>query len=146
MGFKVPKQGYKLTFPEFDGLWLRMTAPSIGEVMKLSNLITLKNLKVEDLTESDVEALTYPQRIFAKHLMEWSLTDDDDDGNEIPVPATYDGVSNLPADFFKRLVHEWIANTTEVTDQSPLASRSLGGLRFPEESIPMDLSFQNLRS
>lgn len=153
MGYKVPKQGYRLIFPEFDGLWVRMTAPTIQETDTIMGLVTLAvqfkggNLKPEDLTSTDVESLQAPQKIFAKHLREWNLTEDvEQEGSgtiEVPVPATLEGVCSLPIDFFQKLVKGWISNMGEVKDDSPLDGRSLDGLQSLAGSIPMEVSLPN---
>jgi len=150
MGYKVPKQIFKLVFPDRDGLWIRLTAPTIGEVMSLSRLIKYQGVDPKNLTEADVDELRRPQRIFTKHLISWNLTDDveqeDESTVEVEVPATLDGVESLPAPFFKEIVKAWVENTVEVPDNSPLDRRSLSGSPFPEASIPMELPSLNLQS
>ncbi|HEY6018585.1 MAG TPA: hypothetical protein VIY48_01435 [Candidatus Paceibacterota bacterium] len=151
MGYKVPKQIFKLVFPAHDGLVIRITAPTIGEVMSLTRLIKYRGANPDTLDESDVEELRRPQRIFAKHLISWNLTDDvwDDireENIEIDVPSTVEGVESLPGPFFKEIVQAWVENTVEVPDQSPLDKRSLNGLRFPEESIPMEIPSLSLKN
>lgn len=151
MGYKVPKQIFKLVFPKHDGLWVRITAPTIGEVMSLSRLVRFKAVNPKDLTEEDINELRRPQRIFAKHLISWNLTDEvfDEETNstvEVEIPSTLEGVESLPVPFLKDLVEAWVENTAEVPENSPLEKRSLGGLPFPEESIPMEIPSLSLRN
>lgn len=150
MGYKVPKQIFRLTFVKHNGLEIRITAPSIGEVMSVMRLIEYKNVDPATFTDEDREAFRKPQKIFTKHLISWNMTDEekDDEGNliEIPVPVTLAGVESLPSPFFNELIQEWIANTMEVKDSSPLASRSLGGQPYPEEEIPMETLLASLKN
>ena len=151
MGYRVPKQIFKLVFPNHDDLVIRITAPTIGEVMSLSRLVKYKGIDPKKLTESDVDELRRPQRIFAKHLISWNLVDEvwDDLSEEnqlVEVPSTLEGVESLPTPFFKELVKAWVDNTVEVPDQSPLDTRSRDGSRFPEESIPMEIPSLSLKN
>lgn len=150
MGFKLPKQGYKLTFEAYDGFWMRVTSPTVREVTELTRLILLKQVKPDDIGEHELAEIERPQRILAKHLKAWNLTEEvekeDESTVEVEVPPTLDGVLSLPSDFFGVIIQEWIKYTTGVPDDSPLRSRSLNGLRFPEESIPMEALSLNLPS
>lgn len=148
--YKLPKQVFKLIFPHYAGLEIRITAPAIGEITAITKLIRLKNLKAESLSEADVAELSTPQRIFVKHLIEWNLTEDEkqDDGTfvEVDVPPTMAGVDTIPAPFFQELLKAWVENTMEVPIDSPLGKSSLGGVTYPEQSIPMDLASLSLPS
>jgi len=146
---KIPEQVYRITFAQFDNLWIRITAPTIGEVTALTRMIRIRNIKPENLTESDIQEIETPQLIFARRLVEWNATKELEhpDGKiEVELPPTLAGVNDLPGDVFGVLLKEWMANTLEVRDTDPLAKRSQNGLRFPEASIPMELPSLNLPS
>jgi hypothetical protein len=142
--YKLPEQVFKLVFPHYDGLEVRITSPAIGEIMAITKLVRLKNIDASQLSEADVDELNTPQRIFVKHLIEWNLTIDEkqEDGSivEVDVPPTMAGVGSLPSSFFQELIKAWIENTMEVPTDSPLGKSSLGGVTYPEQPIPMDLS------
>lgn len=134
MGYKVPRDVFKLIFAQHDGLEIRITSPSVGEVMSVMKLIKYKGIDPQKLSEADIEDFRRPQKIFAKHLISWNLLDDDDE----PIPATLEGVESLPRKFFEEITNAWVNNTAGVPKDSPLDSRLADGLLFPEDSIPVE--------
>lgn len=73
--------------------------------------------------------------VFCERLQSWNLTDETDEGVDIPVPTTVDGLLELDAGDALAMVIAWLDAITAVTES--LGKDLTSGERFPEASIPM---------
>lgn len=128
MGFKAPKKVFRLTFEDSDyaGLVVLVRAASVGDMLDVQEIQD----SVEGGMTSQVAADTF--EMFAKALVEWNLTDDDDQ----PVPTTLDGLRGLDVDFLAFIIRAWAAQQTGIP--GPLAEGSTSGATSPALSIPME--------
>jgi hypothetical protein len=133
-GYKRKRTIYRLKFedPEMDGLVVDTTGADIaefvviGELADLATDLTTANLAAAAAAMLDVKAL------FASHLVAWNLEDDDD----VPVPATVEGVCTQDDDFILDLTTAWMEAVGGVS--GPKEPTSNGGSPFPVASIPME--------
>src|SRR5690606_18443831 len=136
MSYVRKPKTFKLTFedPEMKGLVVRAKSVPLGRLLKLMKVADLDtdNLKAEDLELID-EILV----MFSKSLVSWNLENEDDEGNRVPVPATYEGVQEQDLDFVITIIGAWVEAMAGVS--APLPKRSPSGVTFPEGSLPMDV-------
>jgi hypothetical protein len=133
-GYKRKRTIYRLKFedPEMEGLVVDTTGADIAEFAVIGELaeyaadLTMENLAKAAKAMLDVKAL------FAEHLVAWNLEDDDD----VPVPATTEGVSAQDDDFVLDLVAAWMDEVGGVS--GPKEPTSNGGSPSLVASIPME--------
>lgn len=141
MGFKAPKQIYRLVFPEGDdlaGLEIRAVAPAFGAFLDLAKLAELVN--VDKIKPEDIEKIRPVFDLFVKCVRSWNLEDDDDR----PLPVSYGSLLTLDLPVLMRIVDAWMRVVASVPP--PLAKPSGDGDTFPEASIPMETLSPSLAS
>ncbi|MEU3851717.1 hypothetical protein [Streptomyces sp. NPDC029554] len=79
---------------------------------------------------------------FAKRLVSWNLTDDD----EQPIPATPEGMRQVDTSLITALKDAWVQALTGVHDADPLPQSSPSGEPSPVESIPTEALSPSLAS
>lgn len=133
MGYKQKNKVYNLKFedPDLEGLEVKMTSMTTGELMELTSLRDSKDIG------SDAEKML---RIFASHLRSWNLEEEDD----TPVPATYEGILTQDFDFVSVIIDAWMEYVGDV--KPDLKEQSNSGGTSLAESIPMEISVPDLVS
>lgn len=131
MGF-VRSKIYRLRFedPDFEGLEVRATAPSLGERLEVSELFSGDH-EGESVKERNSRVVKIYEAMM-KHFVEWNL--ENADGS--PVACDIYGLLTQDREFVDALAAAWLA--VAVTVEPPLSKGSNGGGQFPEELIPMD--------
>lgn len=141
MTYKVKRTVYKLTFadPEYEGMEVRVRAMSMADRIHAAFDLAWD-------VDDDLVARRTKQRelheMFAAHIVDWNLTEEDDE--ETPVPVTLDGLLSLEPDFLGTLVGVWQMGRVAVP--APLVNDSSGGEISPVESILAELPSENLAS
>lgn len=126
MGFQRKRKVYKLDFAgtEYDGLEVKVQGLTTGEYLEL---VTLTGATSE--TENETEKLL---KLFAKHLIWWNLTDEEDE----PVPSDLDGIKSNDVPMSMKIIDAW----TEAMISVPASTekKSLAGDPSLVASIPTD--------
>ncbi|MCI0690227.1 MAG: hypothetical protein L0Y54_23765 [Sporichthyaceae bacterium] len=130
---------YRLKFadPEFHGLEVSVRAPSVGEVIDLTERAgELSGLMAGDLAalagqagRARLEAIFAD---FARYLVSWNL----EDAQGRPVPPTLDGVLTQDAPFIFQIMKAWQEYVAGVP--FPKGPSSNGGGQSPAASLPME--------
>jgi hypothetical protein len=123
MGFKRSTLVLEFADPEFDGLEVRCRRMSMGQALDIDELIGGK------ITRERISALV---KMIADGVLSWNLLDD----NDVPVPATVEGLMEQDPVFVLGLARAWLKTATDIP--SPLESSSVGGDTSLVESIPME--------
>lgn len=134
MGYRDTGKVYKLVFEDRPGLEVRMTAPSLGEFMTLTDIA---NIDVDNLSPGDVTKVNQLFDSFTDHLVSWNL--EDKDGN--PVPATPDGLRSRDMQFIYEMINAWMQNVAGIP--GPKGPSVNGGEQFPAVQIPMEMLLPN---
>lgn len=79
---------------------------------------------------------------FAKRLVSWNLTDDD----EQPIPATTEGLRLVDTSLVTALKEAWLQSITGVHAADPLPQSSPSGEPSLVESVPMEALSPSLAS
>jgi hypothetical protein len=126
MGYKREPTIYKLKFedPEFEGLEIRTKSVPLGVFLDMEELISRER--------PDRETVDKLFRHFAGILVGWNLEDE----NDIPVPATVEGLYSQDLRFVRVVIDAWREAMVDVP--APLAQASDDGELSPEASIPME--------
>lgn len=124
--YKPQRKIHKLVFKDMDGLVVRARSVPIGTMLRIARC--LKRIEAED-----PEALDELFVAFADALVSWNVVDDDD----VPVPATFDGVLTLDSDFVMKVVDGWMTAVAGVA--APLDGNSTPGRPPLEGGLPMAL-------
>lgn len=127
MSFKRKRKVYVLDFEgtEYEGLEVKVRGLTTGEYLEIVSLSAPG-------TEGDKETEGM-LRMFSNHLLSWNLTDDSD-GEEKPVPTTYEGVTSNDFVMNMVIINAWtnaIASVPEATEKKLTA-----GENALVESIP----------
>lgn len=127
MSFKRKRKVYVLDFEgtEYEGLEVKVRGLTTGEYLEIVSLSAPG-------TEGDKETEGM-LRMFSNHLLSWNLTDDPD-GDEVPVPTTYEGVTSNDFVMNMVIINAWtnaIASVPEATEKKLTA-----GENALVESIP----------
>lgn len=127
MSFKRKRKVYVLDFEgtEYEGLEVKVRGLTTGEYLEIVSLSAPG-------TEGDKETEGM-LRMFSNHLLSWNLTDDSD-GDEVPVPTTYEGVTSNDFVMNMVIINAWtnaIASVPEATEKKLTA-----GENALVESIP----------
>lgn len=141
MGFKAPKQIYRLVFPDGDdlaGLEVRAAAPALGDFLEIAKLGELA--KVTEIKPEDFEKIQPIFDLFVSLVRSWNLEDDDD----LPLPITFASLKTLDMPVIMRIIDAWMRAVATVP--APLAKPSGDGDTFPEGSIPMETLSPSLAS
>jgi hypothetical protein len=144
VGYKPRRTTYTLVFEdeEYEGLEVKVTSISLGAMVELRGLATLKD-KIDRKEISGEEAISASLkmfRTFADALVSWNL--EHEDGT--PVPATLDGVQTQDLDFIMVVIGAWTSAVAAVP--GPLGAPSSSGEPSLAASIPMEISSPSLAS
>lgn len=133
MGYKPKRKTYHLNFAstDYEGLQVSIRGLNTGQYMDLFEA------KTEAETGGETNRLL---TIMASRLVSWNVEDDDD----MPVPATLDGIKTQDLDFNLAIVNAWTTAMAGVP--VPLEQPSTGGESSLEASIPMDVLSPSLAS
>ncbi len=134
MGY-VRKKTFKIRFGEgheFEGLEVRMRSVSIGRMLRLMPKIGA----LDDIVATKPDEIEDLFRDIAGLIDSWNIEDEDDQGNVVPVPATYEGVIDQDLRMLNCILQEWAQHVAGVP--APLDERSPSGEPFPEASLPME--------
>lgn len=135
-GYVVAPRTFKLTFPDREGLEVRMRSVSIAKAEEMRGWM---NSRGED---GDIHLL----QIFGEHLIEWNVQEEVKDeegkptGERRPVPATYEGARTQDSHFIWECVFNWWLAMVGVSEGK--ATKSDSGQSSPpleELSIPMEV-------
>jgi hypothetical protein len=137
MGFEIESR-YTLAWPEgspFHGMQVVVTSMSIETLMRIDEIAM--DIEAADASPEGRQrmyaAVRERAKVLADHGIEWNLTRRGE-----PLPFDADGVLALEKKQVVAIINGWIQAVTEVPD--PLPESSDGTPRFPEESIPMEVS------
>jgi hypothetical protein len=131
MGYKAGPRTVTIRFAqgdEFHGAEARTRLMSFGEWEA-----------VTEAAEADEHSATEE---FAKRLVSWNLTDDD----EQPIPATPEGLRQVDVRLVIALKTAWVQSLTGVHDADPLPQSSTSGGPSLVESVPMEALSPSLAS
>lgn len=136
MGYKREPRTYRLVFDESEFEGLEVTARSVP-VRNFVGLLALATATEGNPTEHMGEIGKLFDG-FAGALVSWNLTQTDDGGVEVPIPADLEGVYAQDVDFMLRIISAWLGAIGGVP--GPLDGASAGGERSVELSLPMEPS------
>lgn len=108
-GFKPKRKVFKLVeFPNYEGLEVEARGANTAEFLKIVSLAAQLENFGDDLTTEDVKAVEKLFALFAKVLRSWNLVDEDDNGNDILVSPTLDGLLSQDVDLVMTIIGTWI--------------------------------------
>jgi hypothetical protein len=131
MGFKAGPRTVTVRFGEghpFHGAEARVRLMSFGEW--------------ETIAEAEQAGEQSAMEEFAKRLVSWNLTDEDDQ----EIPATGEGLRLVDVQLVVALKNAWIQSLNGVHDADPLPQSSPSGEPSPVESIPTEALSESLAS
>lgn len=134
MGYRKPAKVYKIEYAEgheLAGLVVRVRGVSLGQFMRLSELVELDEAE----TSKQIEQVTELCENFATAIVSWNL--EDEDGNE--VPATLEGVKSQEFDFVFQLIMRWMGAMGEISAPLPVSSDS-GEISQVPMTIPQEVA------
>ena len=134
MGYKATPRAVNIQFAEgheHHGAEARIRRMSYGE---WEAVVGADGSEGADETSATEE--------FAKRLVSWNLTDD----NDQPIPATPEGLRLVDTSLVAALKQAWVQALTGVHDADPLAQTSPSGERSLVESVPMEALSPSLAS
>lgn len=124
----LPKQTlYKLTFdnPDFEGLEVFVKSVSMAMITKMLGVVDqFSGVDKENFKPEDLEKVNDVFRMFAKMLHRWNVENEDDDGNRVPVPPTFEGVSEQDFDFIMPVIEKSLTAITQAPPPLPGGSPS----------------------
>lgn len=139
MGY-VRKRTFKISFGaghEFEGLEVRMRSVSVGRLLRLMPKIDA----LDDIAAtSNPENVTDVEEVFrelATLIDSWNIEDEDEDGQRVPVPATFEGLMDQDLRLVNCIVQQWAQHVAGVP--APLEQPSPSGVPSLEASLPMDV-------
>ena len=137
MGYKRKSKQFHLKFvdPEFDGLDVLTRSMGLGKFLEMEKIA--KRLKDK---QAQGDEINWMFDEFSKTLINWNLEDDDD----LPVPATFEGLKTQDIDFVKSIIDAWMKAMVAIP--APLPESSNDGETFPESSLPMETLSPNRTS
>lgn len=129
MSFKRKRKVYNLDFSgtEYDGLQVKVRGLTTGEYLEIISLSV-----PTDEGAKETEGML---RMFASHLVEWNLVDDD---TALAVPTTYEGVISNDFVMNMSIVNAWtdaIANVPERTEKKSVAGDPPLVASIPTETL-----------
>lgn len=111
-GYKPKRKIFKLVeFPEYEGLEVEARSVNTGQFLKIVSLAArLESLGGDEskFTAEDVATIERLFGLFAKVLRSWNLMDEDEDGNDVPVPPTLEGLLSQDLDLVMEVIGVWI--------------------------------------
>jgi hypothetical protein len=132
---QIPKRTYTLVFQgapgdeDLDGVVVKVRPPTVLEA--------LENIDIGWLRDGSLPPVEHAKRladlyaVFASRLVEWNL---EDAGQ--PIPATLDGLHQIPHDVGGRILGSWLYETSTVPAPLPQDSPT-GSDSVDESEIPM---------
>lgn len=135
VGKQIPKRTYVLVFEgapgdeDLEGFVIKVRPPTVEEVLEhvKSGVPQRGVLPAEQLDDA------YAQ--LATRLVEWNLEDDG-----VPLPATLEGLHQLPQDVGGRILGSWLWETATVPrplpHDSPTGSNSVDESLIPMGALP----------
>lgn len=125
MGYKPKRKIYHLDFTgtDYEGLRVSIRGLNTGQYMDLFQA------KEEAQAGGETNDLL---TIMAGQLISWNVEDEED----MPVPATLDGIKTQDLDFNLAIVNAWTTAMAGVS--APLEQSSTGGESSLAASIPME--------
>jgi len=135
MGYKAGPRTIRVHFEpghEHHGAEARARGMSYGEWEAI----------VDREQQGDSEETTTITDEFAKRLVSWNLTDDQDH----PIPATPEGLRSVDTSLVAALKDGWAQALTGVHAADPLPQSSPSGGPSPVESVPMEALSPSLAS
>jgi hypothetical protein len=133
MGYKPKRKTYNLDFTGTDNEGLRVSIRGLNT----GQYMDLFEAKTQAETGGETNRLL---TIMANQLVSWNVEDDDD----MPVPATLDGIKTQDLDFNLAIVNAWTVAMAGVP--APLEQPSTSGESSLEASIPMEILSPSLAS
>lgn len=131
MGYKKKSDIYKLAFEdEYEGMEVRARSMPLGKFMRMAKLI---DMDVNAMSSEDIDNMDELFGLFADALVEWNITDEDDN----PVPATKEGLYDLDLREAMVIIVSYTSAIGGVPD--PLDRKSTDGEQSPEAGIPMQV-------
>ena len=152
MAYKAQRTIHNISFAEnhtLHGLNMKTKTASIKEFATLAKMLTKIGSKFKQgiIPESGDEALSSVDdavrawdsvtEIFASKLISWDMELDD-----VPVPATLEGIKSLEDNLVMIVVEGWMEAIGGTPD--PLERNSTNGESLPEVTLPMELPSLNL--
>jgi hypothetical protein len=111
-GYKPKRKIFKLVeFSDYEGLEVEARSVNTGQFLKIVSLATrLESLGSDEskFTAEDVATIEKLFGLFAKVLRSWNLMDEDEGGNDVPVPPTLDGLLSQDLDLVMEVIGVWI--------------------------------------
>jgi hypothetical protein len=111
-GYKPKRKIFKLVeFADYEGLEVEARSVNTGQFLKIVSLATrLESLGGDEskFTAEDVATIEKLFGLFAKVLRSWNLMDEDENGNDIPVPPTFEGLLSQDLDLVMEVIGVWI--------------------------------------
>jgi hypothetical protein len=138
VGKQIPRRTYVLVFEgaagdeDMDGMEIRVRPPSVAEALEHHDMDWYSNPATPAAERTKRLAELYD--VFAARLVSWNL---EDDGQ--PLPATLEGLHQLPQDIGGRILGSWLWETATVPAPLPVDSNT-GDASVDESLIPMEAS------
>jgi hypothetical protein len=136
MGFKVSVI-YKLDFEDtpYEGLEVRARSLPIGKLREIVKFAQLKDKQdialITDMLDEMLEK-------FGAALVDWNAEGEDEEGNDVPLPANVDGLKQLDTNLAMTIILAWIEAVAGVTAGSDLGKDSSSGEPSRALSLPME--------
>jgi hypothetical protein len=132
---QVPRRTYVLIFDgspgdeDLDEFEIKVRPPSVGESLEHHDMAWFRDPATSEAERTKRLAELYA--VFAARLVSWNLEDGDR-----PLPATLEGLHQLPQDVGGRILGSWLWETATVPRPLPHDSNT-GGTSVDESQIPM---------
>lgn len=111
-GFKPKRKIFKIVeFSEYEGLEVEARSVNTGQFLKIVSLAAgLENLGGDEskFTAEDVNTIEQLFKLFANVLRSWNLIDEDEGGNDVPVPPTMEGLLSQELNLVMEVIGAWI--------------------------------------
>lgn len=142
MGYRAEFRQFNITFEDREGLEVRATSTSLGNLLGLMDLAEMgRNFSREDMGRLDSLF-----DLFVGCVKEWNLEHEEIERNEAgenigsqwaPTPRTVDGLKKHEFDFVLDLVFAWMDGVTG-SRKGPLEQKSSDGNPSLEASMQME--------
>ena len=110
MGYK--RKVLHFTFEDTPGLEVWARSLSVRKSLEVTR-------KFADLGEADIQSMTEEQAAdlfapFVSRVVSWTLEDEDEDGNAVPVPVTIDAFLDWDMDEAYKIFLAWMQRATNI--------------------------------